>query len=315
MTFRLFLVSILIANISFSQINKLPLATLKGHKGAINSIDITNDGKYLVSASKDQTICVWDLQNFKLYKSIENLPSSAKIIKFNANTDKFLVGLYSSFSEYSFPSCRLLRKKKNAQEGFVETACYSNDQQNILTTGWREKTITIWHLKTLKKKVVFEEIQWTDNACFSANAESVLSGAHDNKVKIWDAKSGIVKKTFAGHDDWITKVLFSKDENMIYSSSLDKTIKIWSVESGKNIMTLKGHLDGVTAFDISSDGSILASVGLDKLVIIWDLKTNTVLNKFNAHDDAIYAVKFSLNGQQLYTASKDATIKIWNVNN
>lgn len=33
-----------------------------GHKGKVITLDITPDGKYIVSGSADKTIIIWDLQ-------------------------------------------------------------------------------------------------------------------------------------------------------------------------------------------------------------------------------------------------------------
>lgn len=37
------------------------IETFKGHKGRINNLTMTDDGKYLISASSDLTLLVWNV--------------------------------------------------------------------------------------------------------------------------------------------------------------------------------------------------------------------------------------------------------------
>jgi len=294
-----------------AQNNRKPLQILVGHKNAVNCIDISADGKSLISGSKDETIRIWNLNDYSLTKTINGNPSSIKSLKFNNAGDKFLAGFYEGFADFNFPSGKLNKKKKKAHDGFVETACYSSDNQLILTSSWRENTLKVWNAPKFKKQIELDETVWVDNACFNHSATIILSGGHDNKVKLWNVVTGKMIQSFTAHNDWVYMVKFSADEKYVYSASLDKTIKIWEVETGKNIATLEGHTDGVITFDISSSGQYLVSSGLDKQVIIWDLKTKQIVEKFNAHLEPIYVVKFSKDGKTILTASKDATIKVW----
>ncbi|HWY37240.1 MAG TPA: WD40 repeat domain-containing protein [Bacteroidia bacterium] len=305
-----FLICILFFS-GFAQEEKKPLQVFLGHSGAVNSIDVSKDGKHLISGSKDETIRVWDLDKGELVKTMSGLPSSAKRVEFNSDGTRFLAGLYENFFEFEFPSCKTLKRKKKCEGGFVETVCYSGNGELILTSGWRDNTLNIWKYKSLKKLVALEETEWTDHACFNKNANIVLSGSHDNKVKLWDVSTGKLIKSFAGHDDWVYMVNFSGDEKRVYSASMDKTIKVWDVESGKIITTLKGHDDGVIAFDISPNGNYLASTGMDKQIIIWDLKTLTQVEKFVASTEPVFTIKFSADGKKLFSAGKDNTIKVW----
>ena len=209
---KLIISACLLLSISKAQEEKKPIHTFLGHSGAVNSIDVSPDGKFLISGSKDETIRIWDLENNTLTKTLNGLPSSAKRIKLNSTGNKFLVGFYSAFYEFEFPSCKIVKKKKKAQEGFIETVAYSNNGELVLTSSWRDKTLIAWKYKNLKKQTEFEEAEWIDNACFNKSGQIVLSGGHDNKVKLWDVSTGKMIKSFAGHDDWIYSVIFSPDE-------------------------------------------------------------------------------------------------------
>ncbi|MBF0226221.1 MAG: OmpA family protein [Desulfobacterales bacterium] len=45
-----------------STLGMKPVANFVGHEGAITSLTVSNDGKFLFSASSDQTICIWNIE-------------------------------------------------------------------------------------------------------------------------------------------------------------------------------------------------------------------------------------------------------------
>ena len=76
--------------------------TLIAHTGGVNSIDISSNGNYLISGSKDQTVCVWNLKTNQLEKTLKFDGNSIKRVCFNKDGSKFLVALYEQFMEINY---------------------------------------------------------------------------------------------------------------------------------------------------------------------------------------------------------------------
>jgi WD40 repeat protein len=312
MPFKLIIISFIVScNLFTNAQDSIPMFILSEHNAAVNSIDLSPDGNHLISGSKDETLKIWDLKTQKAEKTITTKGSSVKRVCFNSTGTKFLGALYSQFIEVDFKTFKGKFSKKNSHTAFVETCKYSNDDNYILTSSWRDNALSLWKSNSLKKQIDFQETNWIDNAIFNENASNVISGGHDNLVKIWDVATGKIIKSFAGHDDWVYDVCLSKDEKYIYSGSFDKTVKIWDVTSGKNIATLKDHTDGIVCLDLSKDGKYLASAGMDKNIVIWDIASKTIIQKIKAHSGAILDLKFNQDATILYSCSIDKTIKCW----
>ena len=302
---------LLVSSIFFIKAQDSLVTTLLGHSAAINSIDLSPDNKWLISGSKDETLRLWNLENYSNTKTLSNFGYSVKRVKFNAKGDKFLAASFEVFSEFDFLKFKKIRAKKNAHTTFLETCTYSPNDEFILTSSWRDKTLVVWKAASFKKQSETSEVTWVDNAIFNKASNLIISGGHDNRIKIWDVATGGLIKEFAGHDDWVYDICLSPDEKYIYSASLDKTIKVWDIASGKQIATLKGHSDGVVCLDISKDGKYLVTGGLGKEIIIWDLTTRKIVKNFPAHDLTIMDVKFGSDSKTIYSASMDKTIKVW----
>jgi WD40 repeat protein len=289
-----------------------PIALFTGHEGPVNCIDLSPDGKTLISGSKDETIRVWNLENKTLLKALSTEGSSVKKVDFNSTGSRFVASLYLRIAEFDSKTFKSSASGE-IHTAFVETSIFSPDDKTILTSSWRDNTLSIYKAGTFKKVIAFPESIWVDNAIFNKLGSIVYSGGHDDKIKCWDVKSGQMTRSFSGHDDWVYDVCLSPDESLLYSGSFDKTIRVWEIATGKNLATLKGHAGGIVCIDISSDGKYLASAGADMFVILWDLEARKELRRFKAHEGTIMDLKFSRDGKTLYSCSFDKTIKAWDV--
>jgi WD40 repeat protein len=282
------------------------------HSGGVNSIDLSHDGNFLISGSKDETLCIWNLKTNQLEKTLKFDGTSIKRVCYNQDGTKILVGLYEQFAEIDVATLKKKSSKKNAHSSFVEACNYSNDNSLIVTSSWRDKSLVVWNGKTLKKEIALDETDvWINNAIFNKNANLVFSAGNDNLIKMWNVKTGGLIKSFAGHDDWIYDVCLSDDENTLYSGSFDKTIKVWDIKTGKNTNTLKGHTKGIVCLDMTKDGKYLASGAADSTIIIWDLSTKKEIQKLIGHTGIIMDIKFSADNKTIFSCSIDKSIKIW----
>lgn len=307
------LTSLLLFSFYFLTAQDQAKAVLLGHSGGVNSIAISPDGKTLASGAKDETLRFWDLEKTEAIKTITTEGSSVKRVCYNHAGTKLLASLYTRFAEIDVKSGKKRMSKKNSHTAFTETCIYSSGDDLILTSSWRDNTLSIWKSSNLKKQIDLKEVCWIDNALFSKKGDLVFSGGHDNLIKVWDVATGNMIYSLAGHEDWVYDLCLSADEKTIYSAGFDKVIKVWNAETRKNTATLKGHSEGVVCLDISTDNKWLASGGTDKEIIIWDLNEKKEVKRIKAHTEAITDLKFSSDGKTLYSCSLDKTIKIWDL--
>lgn len=283
-------------------------ATLLGHSAPVNGLEITADGKKVISCSKDQSIRLWDIDKATQINAITNLPSSIKKIALNIDGTKFYATGYSAVFCYDFLKFKKIKSYK-VHTAFVESISISNNL--IATTSWRDNSVMIWK-SNFKKQTVVKETIWADCNVFTKDGKILITGDHENLIKLWDVYTGELITKLAGHTDWVYSLKLSDDNNLLYSGGFDGTVRVWDLKTQKNITTLKEHKDGIVCIDLSKDGKYLVSAGMDKSIIVWDLQEKKVAYTINdAHDSSILDIKFLEGSKKIISAGSDNKIKIW----
>ena len=122
--------------------NQTPISQLSGHLGKITGFQISPNGKFLVSASEDNTIRVWSVRAQtcdKIYQ-VEHPIHSLAIFPnkrfFAAGDDQGTLHIWQIGQEQPLTSL-------SEHDGAIEAIAVSPDSQTI-ATGGKDKTIKLW---------------------------------------------------------------------------------------------------------------------------------------------------------------------------
>jgi len=256
--------------------------TLTGHGGWVTAIATTSENpNLLLSASRDKTIIVWDLQ-----QSEGQITGTAK---------------------------RALRGHNH----FVSDVVISSDGNYALSGSW-DGTLRLWEISTGKCTRRFVgHTKDVLSVSFSADNRQIVSGSRDRTVKLWntlgECKFSITGDEHNGHRDWVSCVRFSPSNSdpVIVSAGWDKVIKVWSLSNCKLKVTLSDHEGYLNTVTVSPDGSLCASGGKDGTAMLWDLSEGKKLKSLDAND-TIHSLVFSPNRYWLVAATTSC-IKIWDL--
>jgi WD40 repeat protein len=221
--------------------------SLNGHTAAIESLALSKDGKFLASASDDNTALVWELGARKTTQTIKG------------HTDAVIS---ASFSPDGKQLVTTSKDKTIRVWGLADG--------KELASFKVERTIDVKDAKgkVSKQKELGREFT---HAVFTNDGKQIVAGNLDGAVKIYDVEGKKEVKELKAHDGVLALAL-SPDGTKIATGGWDQLIKIWSVPDGKELRTIKAHLGTVTALAFSADGQWLASGGTDNLVKVWSLK-------------------------------------------
>jgi len=263
------------------------IGTLKGHKDWVTSIAATyEESNLLVSASRDKTILIWELnQRDGFYSNEKQEPGYA-------------------------------RRALTGHNGAISDVTISSDGQFALSGSW-DKTCRLWNLEQGKLVRSFNgHTSDVNSVAFSSDNRQIVSGSRDKTVKLWNTLAEC-KYTLSEemHSDWVSSVRFSPSakQPLIVSAGWDKLVKVWNLNDCKLRTNLSGHTGPIYTSTISPDGSLCASGGKDGNCMLWDVIDGKHLYSLDA-GNTINALTFSPKNYWLCAAT-DNSIKVWDLEN
>jgi len=235
---------------------------LTGHTSSVKCIDVSPNGKYLVSGSLDKTIKVWEISSQKEIKSLDiHRYGIDKVFFYNKKT------IYSS-AHCDFKSFDLTTGDENLSwiaPGNGAMKIKLNPNMNYLILAY----------------------QTYDESRFLKNKRRLIASF----LEVVDLSTGktIHTNTIFGRT-WgplFTDIDYSKKTNCIISSSNDRTLNVWDLNNNRKIKTLIGHSDEVNCVKISPNGNYAISGSANGEIIFWNLKSGIEIAKLIVLDERI----------------------------
>ncbi len=287
------------------------LKTFKGHTKRVVSMAFSPDSKILVSASHDETIKLWSLDDeVSLLKSLRN-DRRVNSVAFSPN-GKMLAwgGECCTVKLCLMDGDTHLVKTLRGHTQYVNSVAFS-PQGNMLASGSSDGTIKLWlieHQEFLLKTLEGHTEEVT-SVVFSPDGKVLASGGWDCTVKLWSmGEEKTLLKNFEGHTKAVTSVAFSRGGSMLISGSGDKTLKLWLVDSEMRLKKTKN-----ISKKFSIDGNFLTLGDGDFTFEQWSGRSLSSREFFKAHPNLIDNAVVSPDGKTFACQGKYCFIQLRSV--
>jgi WD40 repeat protein len=256
---------------------------LYGHKGWINDLAFSPDGKFLATISRDGTAKLWDI---------------------SPTGNQELLALDSQHSN-------------------LNAIAYSPDGKLLAASGNDTTSTIIWDVSSRQPASILEHEANVNVVKFSPDGTLLAAAKEDSTVRIWDVASGQEQRVLVGHTDvsenlhynGISNLSFSPDGERLATAGEDGLVKIWDVETGEELSSLSAHPDGRAALSIafSHDGRFLAAgTELPSIITIWDSSTGEDLMTLPGYEaNRIFQLAFSPDGNLLAVGNNGGLLEVW----
>jgi WD40 repeat protein len=289
------------------------MRTLVGHTDAVRACAISPDGSWLVSASRDHTLKLWDIvtgqERLTLYGHT-NWVNACAI----SPDGSWLV---SASSDHTLKLWDIVTgQERLTLHGHTDSvnACTISPDGTWLVSASRDHTLKLWDTITGQERLTLHGHTDSVNACaISPDGTWLVSASRDHTLKLWDTITGQERLTLHGHTHWVNACTISPDGTWLVSASSDHTLKLWDAVTGQERLTLYGHTNWVHACAVSPDGSWLVSGSRDHTLKLWDTITGQERLTLYGHTHRVTASALSPDGSWLVSGSRDHTLKLWNI--
>ena len=214
-------------------------AILKGHKDDVNTVFYNADGTKIISASKDESIRIWDAETGREMQRLIGHNGSVYTASFN-NDETQIVSAAGDGTIIVWDAATgeiinsMICDKVNA-------AYFSPDGKRVVAAVW-DNTVKVFDAITAQKLLNLKgHTNFVMVATYSPDGQHIMSASDDFTIRIWDADTGIEQIKMDGHTGWVTTAFYSPDGKNIVSASYDGSVRIWDADTGEQIKILSGH--------------------------------------------------------------------------
>lgn len=287
----------------FEQSDHSPLTY---HKFAVQQVEFSRCGKWLLTCSYDGRCVLWDTITWEVEsKFFFHNASSVTAARFSPDSNMLATGSTDETAKLwnlSAPHCMI---KITNHADTVSCLAFARDSR-LLATGSSSGDIKLWScslVSTNLMEMISDAHDLGVTSCdFSNCVEScgvplytLATCGRNDRIKVFEIspkrhRSGAeitVKLELLGHGGFCTCVRFAPCDLILASTSSDKTCRLWSMQTGLCLYVLNDHLSILTCCAFSEDCEFLATGSLDRTVIIYKIPELSQSKEFSVdHEDS-----------------------------
>jgi WD40 repeat protein len=245
------------------------VARLKGHSDAVFAVAFSPDGKYVATASFDNTLKLWDAATGKELKTYGGTGGHTKQ---------------------------------------VISLAFSSDG-TMLASGSTDNTLKVWDVPVNLPIRSLTTGDAVGAVALSPDGTKLALAGKDGALRlVTAAEFKELVKFEAGHQGAVTGLAFTANGQTLASVGADRTLRYWNVLNGQLISTVGAHTAGVNAVVLNPGAPIAYTVGDDGFLKFWSVPA-VASKTLPGHTAPIRAMALTADNASYYTASDDKTVK------
>jgi len=246
------------------------------------ALEISKDGKWLICATDQTTILLFNLEN-TVEQNQELIGHTSFVTGLAVAPDNSY--FISSSNDKTIRKWDLKTLESEiivTSESKINSIEISPDSKNILT-GTQDGKISIYNLESINSPVVIEANSKNaiTSICYNKKGTWIVSGDSKGNVQVWDTNNYTEIKNLEGHKSRIYDIAFNSNGCLLATSSLDGTVRVWDCTNLNNQpIELRDHESWVLSISFTPDGNRLVTSSNKKdRILIWDTRPNAIADK------------------------------------
>jgi len=294
--------------------------SFRGHKEWVSNVAYSPDGRYLVSASVDGTVKLWELVG-KDGSSGYGHVREVRAVAVSPNGEYLATG--SADRTIRLWDLKTARERVvlSGHTDTVTAVGFTADSKQLISAA-DDRSLRLWDVATGKEVAVLLDAL--------SNEVPTLTPLKDGKVRVWvanrlietyDLNQGKQVKSLSGHDQDIASLAFSSDGELAALGGVDGTVRIWNIlkeervlkDKDKKDIDLKAHDEGISDLAFTPDKKLLITADKNGEIKVWDLEKQQAVKTIPALKQPVVATAMSPDGKRFAMATMDNVVRVFGI--
>jgi WD40 repeat protein len=259
------------------------------HDKPVNAISFSRDGKYLATASGDNTARMSEVATGRPVASMAH-PGSVWDVAFSPD-GKYLATACQDQKARVWNTTNGTTITLMAHKEIVQTVAFSPDGKYLATVTYptrftgemdtSEHSALLWEVISGREVARMTHNDDVENIAFSPDGKYLATASQDGTVGVWEAISNRTT-VFMTHDNYwsVYAVAFSPDGKYFatVSGRVDRSsmlrphkIRVWEASSGRELAQIQDKEEKVTNLTFSPNGKYLSAVSYYGKPRMWEV--------------------------------------------
>ncbi|PYJ62597.1 MAG: hypothetical protein DME24_03150, partial [Verrucomicrobia bacterium] len=256
--------------------------TLHGHRGNVNAVTFSPDGKFLYAAGGEAgwlgEVRQWDLNDWNLFYVFEGHKDAIYSLAVSPDGKTLATGSYDQKIKLWNVETGEELKTLSGHNGAVFGLSFRPDGK-ILASASADRTVKLWDVATGERRdTLAQPLKEQYAVAFSPDGKRLVAGGVDNRIRVWqisetaaETTNPLLEARFA-HEGAILNLAFASDGKTLASSADDRTVKLWDAVELKEKLSLEKQPDWSPALAFVLDNQALVVGRLDGTVAFFDVQ-------------------------------------------